>query len=101
MFNKYPTMTSEAISLLRSWQLADHGTYIETCEAANDRTPQHFVRCGRNIDKDTLARVARNICEATGDEPKFVIPSYHPDYGDYLRVRRESRAYAFACYLKS
>lgn len=110
MFNKYPEITAKSLQALRSTNLLhDQGSYTEECESSpNYGVEQRFVRCagtlqwpGLELDRDGLIEIARNIREATGDADNYVMQSWHPDYGDYLRVRVESRAYQFLCYLKS
>lgn len=107
MFNRYPTISVEAITAMRAVNfMRDMGTYVEEC--SEDKTPQHFLRCAGTLDRPRLGfdrtkleEIAKNIRDATGDDAKYVMVSWHPDYGDYLRIRRESRAYDFICYMKS
>jgi hypothetical protein len=110
VFNKYPTISTDSITAMRAVNLmSDGGTYTETCEASESfGIPQRFIRCAGTIDRARLGfdrtkleEIARNIREATGDDAKMVMTSWHPDYGDYLRIRVESRAYDFICYMKS
>jgi hypothetical protein len=107
---QYPNLTVEALTAMRAVNLLhDTGTYTETCEASESfGIPQHFIRCAGTLDRPRLGfdrakldEIARNIREATGDEAKLVLTSWHPDYGDYLRIRKESAAYRFICYMKS
>lgn len=108
--NKYPKLESRSIQAMRAVNLlSDAGTYTEEAEGApNYGVPQRFVRCagtidrkGLSLDRAALEEIAANIREATGDPAEYVLVSYHPDYGDYLRLRVESAAYKFLCYMKS
>ena len=109
MFGKYPQISARAIQAMRAVNLmSDGGTYTETCEASeNFNIPQRFVRCAGLLDRKLgltrvdLEEIAKEIREATGDSDKMVMVSWHDKYGDYLRIRVESNAYAFLCYMKS
>lgn len=110
MLDKYPTISVDAITALRAVNLlSDAGTYTEECEASPSfGIPQHFIRCAGTLerprlgfDRVKLEEIAKNIREATGDEAQMVLVSWHPDYGDYLRVRCESAAFQFICHMKS
>jgi hypothetical protein len=110
MFGKYPNLTTDALKAMRAVNLLrDMGTYVEECEASPDHgVPQHFIRCAGTLDRPLLGfdrakleEIAKNIREATYAEDKQILVSWHPDYGDYLRIRRESNAYHFICYMKS
>lgn len=103
MWNKFPAMSSQAVQALRSVNLLhDAGSYDD------GETVTHFVRCAGllkwprlGLDVNKLEAIAAHIREVTGDAPKAVMVSSHPDYGDYLRVARGSATFNFICNLQS
>ena len=110
MLTKYPTLSTDAITAMRAVNLlSDGGSYTEEADGAkNFGEVQKFIRCAGTIDRARLGfdrakleAIASEIRAATGDDSKQVMTSWHPDYGDYLRIRTNSRAYDFICYMKS
>lgn len=86
----YPNLSSDAIRVLRDVNL------LHDCGEI-DGVP--FIRCGRNV-ADGFA-LAASIQEATGLTSRDVTCANHPDYGDYIRVARDTGLYRFICALKS
>jgi hypothetical protein len=103
MFGKYPSITNDSLRIMRACSLmSDAGIYTE--ETTGE--VQRFVRCAIHLSKrgdvtrEQLYEAADNIRKATGDEARFVTVSHNGEV-DYLRLRVESKAYQFLCYLKS
>lgn len=80
-------LKSETIAILRNCRLPV-GALPE------DRDGVAFIRC--RAPSFAAASVAANDI---GEDGVFV--AHHPDFGDYLRVNRKTRAFSFICQMKS